>query len=86
MTLGVKAFGAGGGQTAVAIYAVLMYSSDLCWPLLYGISDSLSPAIGFNWGAKNYERVKGVFPIVYLRTEVRFEGEGTIKSPYKIVI
>ena len=70
MTLGVKAFGAGGGQTAVAIYAVLMYSSDLCWPLLYGISDSLSPAIGFNWGAKNYERVKKIVKCAFIGTAI----------------
>ena len=37
-----------------------MYASDLCWPLLYGISDSLSPAIGYNWGAENYSRVKRI--------------------------
>ena len=68
MTLGVEALGEGGGTTAVAIYAVLMYSSDLCWPLLYGISDALSPAIGYNWGAKNYSRVKGIVKIAYLAT------------------
>lgn len=60
MTLGVKMLGQGGGTTAVAVYAVLMYASDLCWPLLYGISDSLSPAIGYNWGAGNYRRVKQI--------------------------
>ena len=37
MTLGAKELGEGGGTTAVAVYAVLMYASDLCWPLLYGI-------------------------------------------------
>lgn len=60
MTLGAKVLGEGGGTTAVAVYAILMYASDLCWPLLYGISDSLSPAIGYNWGAENYGRVKRI--------------------------
>lgn len=60
MALGTKAFGPGGGITAVAVYAILMYASDFCWPLLYGISDSLSPAIGYNWGAENYGRVKKI--------------------------
>ena len=60
MTLGVKDLGEGGGTTAVAVYAILMYASDLCWPLLYGISDSLSPAIGYNWGAEDYSRVKKI--------------------------
>ena len=58
MTLGIKALGEGGGTTAVAAYAVLMYASEMCQPLIYGISDSLAPAIGFNWGAENYDRVK----------------------------
>ena len=60
MALGAKALGEGGGTTAVAVYAILMYASDFCWPLLYGISDSLSPAIGYNWGAEDYGRVKAI--------------------------
>jgi len=70
MTLGVRVLGVGGGTTAVAVYAVLMYASDLCWPLLYGISDSLSPAIGYNWGAGNYDRVKKIVKCVYIGTAV----------------
>ncbi len=70
MTLGKEAFGAEGGTTAVAIYAILMYSSDLCWPLLYGISDALSPAIGYNWGSKDYTRVKKIVRCVYLGTAI----------------
>lgn len=88
MTLGVIEFGEGGGTTAVAVYAVLMYASDLCWPLLYGISDSLSPAIGFNWGAANYDRVKkivkcgfvGTAVIGFVSTSVLFFFPGTIAS------
>lgn len=68
MTLGVATWGEGGGTTAVAVYAVLMYSSDLCWPLLYGISDSLAPAIGYNWGAENYTRVKKIVGCAYIGT------------------
>lgn len=70
MTLGVKALGDGGGQTAVAAYAVLMYASDLCWPLLYGIADSLAPALGYNWGAKNYNRVKSIAKCGYIGTAI----------------
>ncbi len=70
MTLGVKAFGENGGTTAVAVYAVLMYASDLCWPLLYGISDSLAPSIGYNWGAENYGRVKAIVKCAYIGTSV----------------
>jgi len=70
MTIGAKTLGEGGGQTAVAVYAVLMYSSDLCWPLLYGIADSLAPAIGYNWGAKNYGRVKSIVKCAYIGTAI----------------
>ena len=68
MTLGIATLGDGGGQ--VAVYAVLMYSSDLCWPLLYGIADSLSPAFGYNWGAKNYGRVKSIAKCAYIGTAI----------------
>lgn len=88
MTVGAKVLGQGGGQTAVAVYAVLMYSSDLCWPLLYGISDSLSPALGYNWGAKNYKRVKKIAGCAYIgcatvgivSTSFLFFFPGTIAS------
>lgn len=88
MTLGVKAFGEGGGTTAVAVYAVLMYASDLCWPLLYGISDSLAPALGYNWGAKNYDRVRkivkcafvGTCTVGLVSTAIMFFGAETIAS------
>lgn len=70
MTLGARVWGETGGTTAVAVYAVLMYSSDLCWPLLYGISDSLSPAIGYNWGAESYDRVKRIARCGYIGTAV----------------
>ena len=66
MTLGVKALGTEGGTTAVAAYAVLMYASDMCQPLIYGISDSLAPAIGFNWGAECYDRVKKIAKCGYI--------------------
>jgi len=70
MTLGVIELGEGGGTTAVAVYAVLMYASDLCWPLLYGISDSLAPSIGYNWGAGDYSRVKKIVGCNYIGTAV----------------
>lgn len=66
MTLGARALGVGGGTTAVAAYSVLMYASDLCQPLLYGMSDSLAPALGFNWGAEDYRRVRKIAKCNYL--------------------
>ena len=68
MTLGVRALGEGGGTTAVAVYAVLMYASEIGQPLLYGISDSMSPAIGYNYGAGQYGRVKKIAKCVFIGT------------------
>lgn len=60
--------GEGGGTTAVTAYAVLMYASDMCQPLLYGLSDALSPAVGYNRGAESYDRVKGIAKCSYIVT------------------
>ncbi len=49
-----------GGQTAVAAYSVLMYAAGIVEPMLYGMTDSVSPAIGYNWGAKALERVRDI--------------------------
>ncbi len=49
-----------GGQTGIAAYAVLMYSSGVVEPMLYGISDSVQPAVGYNWGAKSLNRVRDI--------------------------
>ncbi len=49
-----------GGQTAVAAYAVLMYAAAIIEPMLYGMTDSVQPAIGYNWGAKSLYRVKSI--------------------------
>ncbi len=49
-----------GGQTAVASYSVLMYAGEIVQPLLYGMSDSTQPAIGYNWGARSLERVRDI--------------------------
>lgn len=70
MAIGAFELGENGGTTAVAVYAVLMYASDLCWPLLYGIADSLSPSLGYNWGAGNFDRVKKIVKCGYLGTMV----------------
>ncbi len=48
------------GQTAVAAYSVLMYAGEVTQFLLYGMSDSVQPAIGYNWGAKSLKRVSGI--------------------------
>ncbi len=49
-----------GGQTGVAVYSVLMYSGGVIEPMLYGLCDSIQPAVGYNWGAKRPDRVRDI--------------------------
>ena len=49
-----------GGQTAVSVYGILMYVEGFIHPLLYGMCDSLQPAVSFNWGAGDLKRVKAI--------------------------
>lgn len=49
-----------GGPSAVSIYGILMYLGEIVQPILYGVCDSLQPAVGYNWGAGNYGRVKAI--------------------------
>lgn len=47
-----------GGDSAVATYGILLYVAEIIQPMIYGICDSLQPAIGYNWGARRFDRVK----------------------------
>lgn len=49
-----------GGETAVSVYGVLMYTDGFIQPLLYGLCDSLQPAVGYNWGAGKISRVRSI--------------------------
>ena len=49
-----------GGQDAVSIYGILMYVEGFIQPLLYGMCDSLQPAVGYNWGAGRRDRVAAI--------------------------
>lgn len=59
-----------GGTMAVSTFSVLMYCSDLVQPVLYGLCDSMQPAIGYNWGAESYKRVKSLAKCVFSATAV----------------
>lgn len=63
-----------GGTLAVSTFSVLMYCSDLVQPFLYGLCDSMQPAIGFNWGAEKYKRVKSLVKCVFTSTAVVSAG------------
>lgn len=54
-----------GGDRAVAIYGIQMYVGEIIQPMIYGICDSLQPAIGYNWGAKRFDRVKKLVKCVF---------------------
>jgi Na+-driven multidrug efflux pump len=47
-----------GGGEAVSIYGCAMFAEGIVVPLLYGTLDALQPAVGYNWGARDYGRVK----------------------------
>lgn len=49
-----------GGETAVSVYGVLMFVDGFIQPLLYGMCDSVQPAVGFNWGARKFSRVRAI--------------------------
>lgn len=49
-----------GGQSAVSVYGILMYVEGFIQPLLYGMCDSMQPAVGYNWGAGKYSRVRAI--------------------------
>lgn len=49
-----------GGETAVSVYGILMFADGFIQPLLYGMCDSLQPAVGYNWGAGKYSRVRAI--------------------------
>lgn len=49
-----------GGAAAVSVYGILMYVDGFIMPLLYGMCDSLQPAVGYNWGAGRRDRVLAI--------------------------
>lgn len=49
-----------GGANAVSVYGVLMYTGETVQSFLYGVCDSLQPAVGYNWGAGRKDRVKSL--------------------------
>ncbi len=49
-----------GGEMAVAVYGILINMNEFIQALLYGLNDSLQPAVSYCWGAKRYDRVKAI--------------------------
>ena len=49
-----------GGEMAVAVYGILINMNEFIQALLYGLNDSLQPAVSYCWGAKRYDRVTAI--------------------------
>lgn len=54
-----------GGTQAVSVYGILMYADGFVQPLLYGMCDSLQPAVGYNLGAGNRGRIRSIEKCCY---------------------
>ena len=54
-----------GGDSAVAIFGIQMYLGEVLNPVIYGICDSTQPAIGYNWGARRFDRVKKLAKCIF---------------------
>lgn len=54
-----------GGEAAVAISGIQMYLGEVLNPVIYGICDSTQPAIGYNWGAGRFDRVKKLAKCIF---------------------
>ena len=67
-----------GGEDAVSVYGVIMYVNDIVQPLLYGVCDSLQPAIGYNYGAHQPARVKKLAVYIFVAGAVISLAAATI--------
>ena len=55
-----------GGTTAVAAFSVIMYVDSFVGMFLFGMADSLQPAISYCYGAGQIDKVKAIFRRVIL--------------------
>lgn len=55
-----------GGSTAVAAMSIISSISTLIFMPIFGINQGVQPILGYNYGAKNYERVKRALKLAIL--------------------
>ena len=76
------------GEMGVSAYTVINYVCYITTAILIGISDGIKPLISYNYGAKNYNRIKSVFKLsiitglfvgIFTILIVRFYGENLVK-------
>lgn len=54
------------GDLSIAAFSVVLYIDSIVHSLIYGLSDSLQPAISYNLGAKNHKRIHALMRLCYL--------------------
>ncbi len=59
-----------GGPVAVASYAILMYIDCILIYILFGLNDAMQPAVSYNYGAGQYDRIWGLFRLVGWTTAI----------------
>ena len=59
-----------GGTTGVAAFSVIMYVDSIVGMLVFGMADSLQPAISYCYGAKLINKVKAIFKRIIIGTVV----------------
>jgi len=80
-------FGYGNGSMAVAAMAIVHVVFNLAITPVIGIMQGVQPVVGFNYGAKNYQRVKAAFSwgIIYGMGICAIGGAIVLISPQTIV-
>lgn len=59
-----------GGTNAISIYGIVMNTEGVVLPFLYGMCDSLQPAVGYNLGQGNTKRVKALEKCCFIGSAV----------------
>lgn len=67
-----------GGEMAISVYGVLMYTGETLQSLLYGVCDALQPAVGYNWGAGRRDRVRDIERCCFTASAVISIGSMTL--------
>lgn len=67
-----------GGESAISVFGVLMYVGETLQSFLYGVCDSLQPAVGYNWGAQRRDRVKAIESCCFTASAVISLGSMTL--------
>ncbi len=59
-----------GGAVAVASFSAVMYIDSMIKPILFGMADSIQPAVSYNLGAKNAKKITGLVAINFISSAI----------------